>query len=111
MLMHHHLMFINSPENQLQMHIIGAHLCWATGFMFLISWRGYWQELMDIILYMHNCLHNCLVVCVTNLLPTCGFQLINMHYEHHLQRICVVVGLSASIVHLRLILMKCHAKV
>jgi photosystem I P700 chlorophyll a apoprotein A2 len=32
---------------------VGAHLCWATGFMFLISWRGYWQELIDIILYMH----------------------------------------------------------
>ena len=32
---------------------LAAHLCWATGFMFLISWRGYWQELMDIILYMH----------------------------------------------------------
>ena len=32
---------------------LGAHLCWATGFMFLISWRGYWQELIDIILYMH----------------------------------------------------------
>jgi photosystem I P700 chlorophyll a apoprotein A2 len=30
-----------------------AHLCWATGYMFLISWRGYWQELIDIILYMH----------------------------------------------------------
>jgi photosystem I P700 chlorophyll a apoprotein A2 len=30
-----------------------AHLCWATGFMFLISWRGYWQELIDIILVMH----------------------------------------------------------
>lgn len=32
---------------------LGAHLCWATGFMFLISWRGYWQELIDIILVMH----------------------------------------------------------
>ena len=32
---------------------LGAHLSWATSFMFLISWRGYWQELMDIILYMH----------------------------------------------------------
>jgi photosystem I P700 chlorophyll a apoprotein A2 len=32
---------------------LGAHLCWATGFMFLISWRGYWQELIDIMLYMH----------------------------------------------------------
>jgi photosystem I P700 chlorophyll a apoprotein A2 len=30
-----------------------AHLCWAVGFMFLISWRGYWQELMDVILVMH----------------------------------------------------------
>jgi photosystem I P700 chlorophyll a apoprotein A2 len=26
---------------------LGAHLCWATGFMFLISWRGYWQELIE----------------------------------------------------------------
>ena len=32
---------------------LAAHLCWAIGFMFLISWRGYWQELIDIILYMH----------------------------------------------------------
>ena len=32
---------------------LAAHLCWATGFMFLISWRGYWQEFIDIILYMH----------------------------------------------------------
>ena len=32
---------------------LSAHLCWATGFMFLISWRGYWQELIDIIIYMH----------------------------------------------------------
>ena len=32
---------------------LGAHLCWALGFMFLISWRGYWEELIDIILYMH----------------------------------------------------------
>ena len=32
---------------------LAAHLCWASGFMFLISWRGYWQELIDIILYMH----------------------------------------------------------
>ena len=30
-----------------------THLVWATGFMFLISWRGYWQELIDIILYSH----------------------------------------------------------
>ena len=30
-----------------------AHLVWATGFMFLISWRGYWQELLGIILFLH----------------------------------------------------------
>jgi photosystem I P700 chlorophyll a apoprotein A2 len=32
---------------------LAAHLCWAVGFMFLISWRGYWQELIESILYMH----------------------------------------------------------
>mmetsp|Transcript_92956 Transcript_92956/g.262066 ORF Transcript_92956/g.262066 Transcript_92956/m.262066 type:complete len:519 (-) Transcript_92956:8-1564(-) len=32
---------------------LAAHLVWATGFMFLISWRGYWQELIEAILYMH----------------------------------------------------------
>lgn len=32
---------------------LAAHLCWAVGFMFLISWRGYWQELIDVIIYMH----------------------------------------------------------
>ena len=32
---------------------LGAHLSWATGFMFLISWRGYWSEFIDIILVMH----------------------------------------------------------
>jgi photosystem I P700 chlorophyll a apoprotein A2 len=30
-----------------------AHLCWSTSFMFLISWRGYWQELIEVIIYMH----------------------------------------------------------
>merc|ERR1719436_323403 len=30
-----------------------SHLCWATGFMFLISWRGYWQEILDIIIFLH----------------------------------------------------------
>ena len=33
---------------------LAAHLCWATGFMFLISWRGYWQELIDSILWSHT---------------------------------------------------------
>ena len=30
-----------------------AHLCWAVSFMFLISWRGYWQELIDSVIYLH----------------------------------------------------------
>jgi photosystem I P700 chlorophyll a apoprotein A2 len=29
------------------------HLAWATGFMFLVSWRGYWQELVEIVAYFH----------------------------------------------------------
>ena len=33
---------------------LAAHLCWATGFTFLISWRGYWQELIDSILWSHS---------------------------------------------------------
>jgi photosystem I P700 chlorophyll a apoprotein A2 len=33
---------------------LAAHLCWAVGFMFLISWRGYWQELIDVIALMHS---------------------------------------------------------
>ena len=32
---------------------LGAHLVFATGFMFLISQHGYWQELLDILMYMH----------------------------------------------------------
>ena len=32
---------------------LAAHLCWAVGFMFLISWRGYWQEIIDSVLFMH----------------------------------------------------------
>lgn len=31
-----------------------AHLCWAVGFMFLISWRGYWQELIETLVWAHE---------------------------------------------------------
>jgi photosystem I P700 chlorophyll a apoprotein A2 len=31
-----------------------GHLIWATGFMFLISWRGYWQELVETLVWAHN---------------------------------------------------------
>jgi photosystem I P700 chlorophyll a apoprotein A2 len=30
-----------------------GHLVWATGFMFLISWR-YWQELIETIVWAHE---------------------------------------------------------
>ena len=33
---------------------LAAHLCWATGFIFLVSWRGYWQELIDSIVWSHS---------------------------------------------------------
>ena len=29
-------------------------VCWATGFMFLISWRGYWQELIETLVWAHE---------------------------------------------------------
>ncbi|MEL6778012.1 MAG: photosystem I core protein PsaB [Cyanobacteria bacterium J06597_16] len=33
---------------------LAAHLCWAVGFMFLISWRGYWQELIETLVWAHE---------------------------------------------------------
>jgi photosystem I P700 chlorophyll a apoprotein A2 len=35
------------------MFLVG-HLVWATGFMFLISWRGYWQELIETLVWAHE---------------------------------------------------------
>ena len=31
-----------------------GHLVWATAFMFLISWRGYWQELIETLAWAHE---------------------------------------------------------
>ncbi len=31
-----------------------GHLVWATGFMFLIAWRGYWQELIETLVWAHE---------------------------------------------------------
>ena len=31
-----------------------GHLIYATGFMFLISWRGYWQELIETLVWAHD---------------------------------------------------------
>ncbi len=33
---------------------LAGHLVWATGFMFLISWRGYWQELIETLVWAHQ---------------------------------------------------------
>jgi photosystem I P700 chlorophyll a apoprotein A2 len=33
---------------------LGAHFVWALGFMFLISWRGYWQELIETLVWAHE---------------------------------------------------------
>ncbi|MEO0490060.1 MAG: photosystem I chlorophyll a apoprotein A2, partial [Cyanobacteria bacterium J06659_2] len=31
-----------------------GHLAWAVSFMFLITWRGYWQELIETLLWAHE---------------------------------------------------------
>uniref|UniRef100_K4DDW8 Photosystem I P700 chlorophyll a apoprotein A2 n=1 Tax=Solanum lycopersicum TaxID=4081 RepID=K4DDW8_SOLLC len=31
-----------------------GHPVWATGFMFLISWRGYWQKLIETLAWAHE---------------------------------------------------------
>lgn len=44
---------VNSLSVWSWMFLLG-HLIWATGFMFLISWRGYWQELIESIVWAHE---------------------------------------------------------
>merc|ERR1719293_413183 len=36
---------------------LAAHFVWALSLMFLYSGRGYWQELIESILWSHNKLH------------------------------------------------------
>ncbi|KAM3102210.1 photosystem I core protein PsaB [Phormidesmis sp. 146-12] len=31
-----------------------GHLAWAVSFMFLIAWRGYWQELIETLMWAHE---------------------------------------------------------
>jgi len=48
--------FTFSGSNELAVLAWGfllGHLIWATSFMFLISWRGYWQELIESLLLIH----------------------------------------------------------
>jgi hypothetical protein len=33
---------------------LGAHFVWAFSLMFLFSGRGYWQELIESIVWAHN---------------------------------------------------------
>lgn len=42
-----------SPLSQHSPRTPRQHLFWAIGFMFLISYLGYWQELVDIALVSH----------------------------------------------------------
>ena len=44
---------VNSLSPWAWMFLFG-HLVWATGFMFLISWRGYWQELIETLVWAHQ---------------------------------------------------------
>ena len=44
---------INSLSVWAWMFLFG-HLVYATGFMFLISWRGYWQELIETLAWAHE---------------------------------------------------------
>jgi len=44
---------MNSQAVWAWMFLFG-HLIWATGFMFLISWRGYWQELIETLVWAHE---------------------------------------------------------
>jgi photosystem I P700 chlorophyll a apoprotein A2 len=44
---------MNSQAVWAWMFLFG-HLVWATGFMFLISWRGYWQELIETLVWAHE---------------------------------------------------------
>jgi len=44
---------VNSLSPWAWMFLVG-HLGWATGFMFLISWRGYWQELIETLVWAHQ---------------------------------------------------------
>ncbi|MFS7927290.1 putative photosystem I [Helianthus anomalus] len=39
------------PQNHL---LCGAHFVWAFSLMFLFSGRGYWQELIESIVWAHN---------------------------------------------------------
>ena len=36
---------------------LGAHFVWAFSLMFLFSGRGYWQELIESIVWCHNTIH------------------------------------------------------
>jgi photosystem I P700 chlorophyll a apoprotein A2 len=44
---------INSLSVWAWMFLFG-HLVYATGFIFLISWRGYWQELIETLAWAHE---------------------------------------------------------
>lgn len=43
-----------SPTGAYGLFFLGAHFIWAFSLMFLFSGRGYWQELIETIVWAHN---------------------------------------------------------
>jgi len=43
-----------SPSSAYGLIFLGAHFIWAFSLMFLFSGRGYWQELIESIVWAHN---------------------------------------------------------
>ena len=52
----HHRLFslMGSALSAYGLMFLGAHFVWAFSLMFLFSGRGYWQELIESILWAHN---------------------------------------------------------
>jgi len=44
----------NTPGAAYGLLFLGAHFVWAFSLMFLFSGRGYWQELIESIVWAHN---------------------------------------------------------
>jgi photosystem I P700 chlorophyll a apoprotein A1 len=44
----------NSSLSAYGLLFLGAHFVWAFSLMFLFSGRGYWQELIESIIWAHN---------------------------------------------------------
>ena len=45
---------LSSPSAAYGLMFLGAHFVWAFSLMFLFSGRGYWQELIESIIWAHK---------------------------------------------------------